>query len=230
MQSKLSRRGVVAGIAIAPVLPAPLMQKEADAELVALGKQFTDMVELLNEESLLNEKSAWSDKVRLSGLADIGIAIMDTPATTMQGLIVKARIACFAHGSGFWLRIDPDTQPGFPFAMSIVEDLVRRYDPDLEWTNDLVPSPERARHAHAMRQGYERRVAADIEAHFRSPCLEWLTVKQLSKRYERSPDLVEKVADSCTRGAHPLAVMRQGPYGREYRSASFKSIELAAPL
>ena len=65
MQSKLSRRGVVAGIAIAPVLSATLMQKEADAELVGLGKQFTDMVELLNEESLLNEKSAWSDKVRL---------------------------------------------------------------------------------------------------------------------------------------------------------------------
>ena len=148
MQSKLSRRGVVAGIAIAPVLPATLIQKEADAELVALGKQFTDIVELLNE------KSAWSDKVRLSGLADIGIAIMNTPATTMQGLIVKARVACFAQGSGFWLWIDPDTQPGFPFAMSIVADLVRRYDPDLEWTNDLVPSPERARHARAMRQGY----------------------------------------------------------------------------
>jgi hypothetical protein len=221
MQSKLSRRGVVAGIAVAPALPTTLMQKEADAELVALGKRFTDMVELLNEQSLLNEKSAWGDKALLKPLADIGVAIMDTPATTMQGLIVKARVACFAHGSGFWLWIDPDTQPGFPFAMSIVEDLVRRYDPDLEWTNDLIPSPERERHARAMRQGYERQVAADIEAHFCLPCLEWLSVEQLSKRYEHSRDLVEKVADYCTRGSHPLAVTRQGPHGREYRSALF---------
>ena len=179
------------------------------------------MVELLNEESLVNEKSVWGDKARLSGLADIGVTIMDTPATTMQGLIVKARIACFAQGSGFWLGFDPDTQPGFPFAMSIVEDLVRRYDPDLEWTNDLVPSPERARHASAMRHGCERRVVTDIEAHFRLPCLEWMTAKQLSKRYEHSCDLIEKVAGRCTRGSQALAVTRRGPHGREYRSALF---------
>jgi hypothetical protein len=103
--------------------------------------------------------------------------------------------------------------------MSLVVDLVRRYDPDLEWVSDLTPSPERARHARAMRQGYERQVAADIEAHFRSPCLEWLTPKQLSKRYEHSRDVVEKVADRCTRESHPLAVTRRGPNGREYRSA-----------
>jgi hypothetical protein len=69
----------------------------------------------------------------------------------MQALVVKARIACFCQGSGVWLWIDPDVQPGWHFAMSIVADLVRRYDPDLEWTNDLVPSPERARHARAIR-------------------------------------------------------------------------------
>jgi hypothetical protein len=165
LQSKLSRRGVVAGIAVAPVLPATLMQQKADAELAALGEQFTGLVNQLNE-------SAWSDKALLSRLADVGTAIMDTPATTMHGLLVKARIACFCQGSGVWLWIDPNVQPGWHFAMSIVADLVRRHDPDLEWTNDLVPSPERARHARAMRQGYERRVAAEIEAHFRSPCLE----------------------------------------------------------
>ena len=144
MQSKLSRRGVVAGIAATPVLPATLMQTEADAKLAALGAQFTELVNQLNE-------SAWSDKALLSRLADIGTAIMDTPATTMQALVVKARIACFCQGSGVWLWIDPDVQPGWHFAMSIVADLVRRYDPDLEWTNDLVPSPERARHARAIR-------------------------------------------------------------------------------
>ena len=105
--------------------------------------------------------------------------------------------------------------------MSIVEDLVRRYDPDLEWTNDLVQSPERARHASAMRHGCERRVVTDIEAHFRLPCLEWMTAKQLSKRYEHSCDLIEKVAGRCTRGSQALAVTRRGPHGREYRSALF---------
>jgi hypothetical protein len=149
LQPKLSRRGVVAGIAAAPVLPTTLMQTEADAELAALGEQFTDLVNQLNE-------SAWNDKALLSRLADIGTAIMDTPAITIQGLVVNARIACFCQGSGVWLWIDPNVQPGWHFAMSIVADLVRRYDPDLEWTNDLVPSPERARHARAMRDGTRR--------------------------------------------------------------------------
>jgi hypothetical protein len=48
-----------------------------------------------------------------------------------------------------------------------------------------------------------------------------MTVEQLSERYEYSRDLVEKIADRCTRGLHPLAVTRRGPHGREYRSALF---------
>jgi hypothetical protein len=46
-----------------------------------------------------------------------------------------------------------------------------------------------------------------------------MTVKQLSKRYEHSLDVVEKVADRYTRGSHPLAVRRQGSHSCEYRSA-----------
>jgi hypothetical protein len=46
MESKLSRRGVVTGMAVAPVLQATLMQTEADAEFAALGEQFTDLVNL----------------------------------------------------------------------------------------------------------------------------------------------------------------------------------------
>ena len=147
MQSKLSRRGVVAGVAVAPLLPAALMQTKADTELAALGEQFTDVVKRLGE-------NAWNDEALLARLAALGTAIMDTQATTIEGLIVKARIACFVQGSGIWFLIDPKhQQPGFPFAMSIVADLVRRYDPDLEWTSDLVPSAERARLARAIRDG-----------------------------------------------------------------------------
>jgi hypothetical protein len=115
------------------------------------------------------------------------------------GLVVKARIACFVRGGNIGLWSDPKHQPGYRWAMSIVADLVRRHDPDLEWTNDLVPSPERARHARAIRESCERRAAADIEAHFRLPCSAWVTVKQLSQRFEYSRDLVEKIADRTRR-------------------------------
>jgi hypothetical protein len=124
MQSKLSRRGVIAGIAAAPVLPAT-QQSEADAALAALGEQFTAIVDLLGDEN------AWRKEALLSRLHDIGIAIMDTPATTIEGLLVKARITCFVQGGGIWLWSDPKHQPGYRWAMSIVADLVRPHDPGL---------------------------------------------------------------------------------------------------
>jgi hypothetical protein len=103
MQSTLSRRGVVAGIAVAPMLPTQVVQKEADAELAALGEQFTATVELLFSDS------DWtSNKALLSRLEEIGQEIMDTPATTMSGLVVKARVACFVQGSGLWFWVDPN--------------------------------------------------------------------------------------------------------------------------
>ena len=116
MQSKLSRRGVVTGIAVAPVLPTTLMQKRGDAELAALGEQFTATVTLL-----FNDIEWTGNKALLSQLEEIGTAIMDTPATTMSGLVVKARVACFVQGSGLWFWVDPNVQrvgyqPGFAFA------------------------------------------------------------------------------------------------------------------
>jgi hypothetical protein len=143
LQSKLSRRGVVAGIAVAPMLPTKVAQTEANAELAALGEQFTTTVNLL-----FNDSEWTSNQALLSRLGEIGRQIMDTPATTMSGLVVKARVACFVQGSGLWFWVDPNHervgyQPGFAFAMSLVADLVERHDPDLAWTTDLVPSPER---------------------------------------------------------------------------------------
>jgi hypothetical protein len=148
----ISRRDIVGGLAATPIATVASATTE-DAELVVLGEQFTYIANLLFDES-----EWWNDKALLSRLGEIGTAIMDTSATTMEGLGVKARIACFVQGSGIWFWIDPKhQQPGFPFAMSIVADLVRRYDPDLEWVSDLVPSPERARLAGAIRQNNERR-------------------------------------------------------------------------
>jgi hypothetical protein len=148
----ISRRNIVGGLAATPIATLA-SATTGDAELVTLGEQFTATVNLLFD----GESEWWNDKALLSRLGEIGTAIMDTPATTMGGLGVKARIACFVQGSGIWFSIDPTVQqPGFPFAMSIVADLVRRYDPDLEWVDDLVPSPERARLARANRQNSER--------------------------------------------------------------------------
>jgi hypothetical protein len=144
----ISRRSIVAGLAASPIATTASATTE-DVELVALGEQFT---------YIANLESTWKDKATLlSRLGEIGTAIMNTPATTMEGFVVKARIACFVQGGNVALWNDNEQdQAGWPMARAIVADLVRRYDPDLEWTNDLVPSPERARLARAIRQNCER--------------------------------------------------------------------------
>jgi hypothetical protein len=149
----LNRRDVIAGITATPIATAADTTTD-DAELAALSEQFADIVERLGE-------SAWKDEALLSRLRDIGTAIMDTQATTMRGLVVKARIACFVQGGdiGLW-NDDEQDQAGWPMFRAIVADLVMRHDPDLAWTNDLVPSPERARLARAIRESCERRAAA----------------------------------------------------------------------
>jgi hypothetical protein len=63
---------------------------------------------------------------------------MSTPATTLEGFAPKARVAAFVQLNGVWLWTEPDVQPGYPFAMSIVDDLARHFDAP----NDLVPPLE----------------------------------------------------------------------------------------
>jgi hypothetical protein len=144
----ISRRNMVGGLAATPIATMASATTE-DAELVVLGEQFT---------YIANLESAWKDDALLSRLHDIGTAIMDTPATTMEGFVVKARIACFVQGGniGLWNDNEQD-QAGWPMARAIVADLVRQYDPDLEWTNDLNPSLERGRLARAIRHNSKRR-------------------------------------------------------------------------
>ena len=102
----ISRRDIVGGLAATPIATMASATTE-DAELVALGEQFT---------YIANLESTWKDKATLlSRLGEIGTAIMNTPATTMEGFVVKARIACFVQGGnvGLWNDNEQD-QAGWP--------------------------------------------------------------------------------------------------------------------
>jgi hypothetical protein len=141
LQLKLSRRGIVAGIAVAPMLPATPMQTKADVELIALGGQFADIVRLL-------AVCDWKDEELDSCLANIAAAIVNTQATTMEGMMVKARIACWVKSGNLnlkWMPFDDrifEDQGDYRMAMSIVRDLIRLHDPGLEGRSDAyLPRP-----------------------------------------------------------------------------------------
>jgi len=66
----------------------------------------------------------------LSRLGSLEAAIGGVQATTLQGLQVKARVACWARFGD----LDPIGQQNIDsrMALSIVRDLIRLYDPALE--------------------------------------------------------------------------------------------------
>jgi hypothetical protein len=89
----ISRRSIVGGLAATSIATSASATTK-DTELVALREEFTTTVNLL-----FDEDEWWNDKTLLLRLGEIGAAIMNTPASTMAGLEVKAR-ACFVQGSG----------------------------------------------------------------------------------------------------------------------------------
>jgi hypothetical protein len=56
-----------------------------------------------------------------------------------------------------------------------------------------------------------------IADHFRKGNLEWMTARDLSRRYGGTADHVKKIADRCWNEG--LAITRDGKRGREYRSS-----------
>jgi hypothetical protein len=126
MNRKLTRRAAVAAIAAgAPVLTAAAAVSHPDAELIGLGRQFEEITATLDREIA----GADDDLPALDRLAVVEPRILATPATTMEGMRVKARAACWALGG--------DLQPtglttDVRIARSIVRDLIRLYDPQLE--------------------------------------------------------------------------------------------------
>jgi hypothetical protein len=122
MSSKISRRTALVSIAMAPT--AVGATPDNDARLIELGRQFEEVARKFDDAD------ATAAGPLLDRLGHLEMAIVDMPATTMQGLRVKARAACWALLGD----LDPTGEPTTDkrMALSIVRDLIRLYDPKLE--------------------------------------------------------------------------------------------------
>jgi hypothetical protein len=120
-----TRRAVVAGVAGAPaLLPAVVSAGEPpDARLIELGRRFQTIVQGL-------EDCEWSDDSLLDNLDAVEDEILRIHATTMEGLFVKARAACWALLGD--LDFPAKSTTNARMSLSIIRDLVRFFDPTLE--------------------------------------------------------------------------------------------------
>jgi hypothetical protein len=130
--TRVSRRAVVAGISVTPVVSAAVAETSTlspDANLVVLGHEFERVVKLLDD-------TEWADEGSLRKLADIEGKLLSTQAKTMEGLGIKARVACWALLGD----LDPMNAPTTDkrMTLSIVRDLIRIHYPDLEKTGALA--------------------------------------------------------------------------------------------
>lgn len=98
-----------------------------DAHLLALGRDFDVVVAKLDHAMANGADPHWK---LLKQLGRLDAEITATQASTMEGLCVKARAACWALLGD----LDPAGQPTTDkrMALSIVRDLVRLYDPGRE--------------------------------------------------------------------------------------------------
>ena len=128
MSRKLSRRAAVATIAAAAPVVARAATTCADAELIELGRQFNEIIAAIDRDCCLSDQF-------FNRLAVVEPAIVNTPATSIEGLRVKARAACWALLGD----LDPtgEDSTNRRMALSIVRDLIRLYDPQLEHPDAL---------------------------------------------------------------------------------------------
>jgi len=125
-----SRRSVLSSLAVLPLPASSFLsvgRPTSDADLIALGLEIETATSKIDNSI---SQATDIDHDTLEQLAKIGAKIVATPATTVDGLRVKARIACWA------LLGDLDSNEDATFdksmALSIVRDLIRLYDPQLE--------------------------------------------------------------------------------------------------
>jgi hypothetical protein len=131
-----SRRAMVASLVAVSAVPTGAITSDStssDDDLVDLGRQFDEVVSEIDQSI-----DGGSDLVVevLARLDRIEAAVLATEAATIDGLRVKARAACWARLGD----IDASDQPSMDLrmAMSIVRDLIRVHDPELERTDALV--------------------------------------------------------------------------------------------
>jgi hypothetical protein len=125
----LSRRCVVRSVASLPLcaLPTHIKNDAADAPLFALGLAF-DAVSGQIDHAI--EHGLHLDWDLLREFDRIEAEILARSATTLEGLFVKAKVACW----GLLGDLEPSSQSGTldRIALSIIRDLVRLHRPELE--------------------------------------------------------------------------------------------------
>lgn len=128
--NSMSRRSVVRSFIAAPILSAsirPTNDIGADAQLLTLGSKFVETAAKI--DSAIDGGSELTDDL-LDRLNSLETDIFAIRATTIDGLRVKARAACWALLGDLDYVDQSSTEKRM--AMSIVRDLIRLYDPGLE--------------------------------------------------------------------------------------------------
>ena len=126
-----SRRSAFRSIAALPlvVTSIPAANIRSDEALIGLGQRFIALASKLDNDVDVT----WD---LLQEFNEVEAQIIGTPATTLDGLSVKARVTCWA------LLGDLDSSEGAPanerMMLSIVRDLIRLCDPRLEQPGALT--------------------------------------------------------------------------------------------
>ena len=125
----ISRRSIIASLALSPALASPIFSNEAscDAGLLVLGQQF-DVAAAQIDHAIEHGLDIEQDV--LDHFCRIEAETVATPAVTIDGLRVKARAACWALLGD--LDSGDQTTTDKRMALSLVRDLIRLYDPGLE--------------------------------------------------------------------------------------------------
>jgi hypothetical protein len=124
----LSRRAIVRSLAVAPLATIGTVEAKGNStKLLTLGRQFDDAAAQIDYG--IEHGSDIADNF-LDRLGAISGEIEETPATMIEEFRVKARAACWALLGD--LNSGDQSTTDKRMALSIVRDLIRLYDPDLE--------------------------------------------------------------------------------------------------
>jgi hypothetical protein len=128
--NKFPRRSILGSLPASALLSPAALSAEgasADERLLHLGREFTEVAADIDRaiDGGTDLADVWLDRL---GRLDADIAA--APATTLAGLCVKARAACWARLGD----LDPPDEATIDhrMALSIIRDLVRLHDPGLE--------------------------------------------------------------------------------------------------
>jgi len=125
--TRISRRSALFSAGLLSLL-GPTRAEAADFELIGLGRQFDAVAAKLDRAVEHGLNIDWSDLENFGRIVD---KIVVTPATTIEGLCVKARVGC-------WGLLGDLDDPGEKakaderIILSIMRDLIRLRHPDLE--------------------------------------------------------------------------------------------------